>query len=175
MYRPVGAKTLNSTKTNGLNKPSQSDQTQRPTLAEQFRERREQNRRQTGQRMFIQIVACNDQALIGTTCACQAVDSSANGLQLVCSDNIPAGSQLDLWVDIASKPGKYFLTSEVLWSQRTENGSCNIGVLLQNAAATDIDKNGRFLHRLEQFLVKKVMGIVGHRQNVDHKITLCQH
>ncbi|MBV1877379.1 MAG: PilZ domain-containing protein [Pseudomonadales bacterium] len=130
---------MNHTKTNSLKNPSQSDQAQGTTLAGEFRDRREQNRRQTERRLFIQIVSCNDQSLIGTTCACQAVDSSPNGLQLVCSDNIPAGSQLDLWVDIASKPGKYFLTSEVLWSQRTENGRCNIGVLLQNAAATDID------------------------------------
>ena len=57
---------------------------------------------------------------------------------------IPKGSLLDLWVDVASRPGKFFLSGEVRWcrscDETDENGTALwvIGVQLKSGAATDI-------------------------------------
>ena len=54
------------------------------------------------------------------------------------------GALLDLWVDVSSRPGKFFLAGEVRWSRPTsevdESGTplWFVGVQLKSGAATDI-------------------------------------
>ncbi|MBQ74282.1 MAG: hypothetical protein CMQ20_04550 [Gammaproteobacteria bacterium] len=66
------------------------------------------------------------------------VNSSENGLKATCEQNIPAGCVIDLWVDDAAKPGKFFLSSKVRWSLEDASGAFSFGVELLDGAATDI-------------------------------------
>lgn len=103
-------------------------------------ERREAYRRDSSDRLFVQIVNCADNPdLVGTTVSCSAVDVSAGGLKVSADRFIPAGCELDLWIDIRSRPGKFFLSSDVRWSRQANgSGTCEFGVELHEGVATDI-------------------------------------
>jgi len=96
-------------------------------------------------RLFVQVVlSASDPELVGTTVSCTAINLSVGGIQFRTEAALPAGTLLDLWVDIRSRPGKFFLAGEVRWS-RPSNESDNeddhdwlIGVQLKAGAATDI-------------------------------------
>ena len=46
---------------------------------------------------------------------------------------------MDLWIDILSGPGKFFLTREVRWSRQINgDGPCEFGVELHEGVATNI-------------------------------------
>ncbi|MEM9621950.1 MAG: PilZ domain-containing protein [Pseudomonadota bacterium] len=96
-------------------------------------------------RLFTQVVLASDEPeLVGTTLSCTAVNMSVGGIQFRTNKAVPVGTLLDLWVDVSSRPGKFFLAGEVRWSRPTtetdENGSelHFIGVQLKSGAATDI-------------------------------------
>lgn len=95
-------------------------------------------------RLFTQVVlSSDDPELVGTTLSCTAVNLSVGGLQFRTSAPLPVGALLDLWVDISSRPGKFFLAGEVRWTRPGRpdadgNASWNIGVQLKSGAATDI-------------------------------------
>lgn len=112
---------------------------------DKFEDRRLYPRAQSTERLFVQIVACDDHDLIGTTVSCNALDVSASGLAIETGSNIPDGCRLDIWVDIASRPGKFFLSSDVVWSQTSSDGLCQLGVVLREGATTDIDE-WRYAH-----------------------------
>lgn len=103
-------------------------------------ERRRDARHDANERLFVQIVACKQSSLVGTTVSCQAIDISAGGLKIETGSNIPNGCRLDIWVDIVSRPGKFFLTSDVRWSRMTDEGLCLLGVELHEGATTDIEE-----------------------------------
>ena len=100
-------------------------------------ERRQDYRQLSMERLFVQIVACNDPELVGTTVSCNTFDVSARGLGIMSEREIPAGSRIDIWVDISSGPGKFFLTCDVRWSQDIDDGYY-AGVQLHDGSATDI-------------------------------------
>lgn len=100
-------------------------------------DKRRELRRSSNDRLFVQIVKSHDQELVGTTISCRALDVSAGGLRIQAATLIPAGCQLDLWVDNSAGPGKFFLSSEVRWA-RILDGGCEAGVELYDGAATDI-------------------------------------
>lgn len=100
-------------------------------------EKRRELRRSSNERLFVQIVGSQDEELVGTTISCRALDVSASGLRIQAAMLIPAGCQLDLWVDNSEGPGKFFLSSEVRWARIFEGG-CEAGVELYDGAATDI-------------------------------------
>lgn len=106
----------------------------------EFSEQRRETRKACNDRLFVQIVQCRDPDAVGTTLACRAVDSSANGLRVLADRSVPPGSIIDLWVDDSLKPGKFFLTSEVRWRTRAlhEDGFY-LGLALQDGAATDVE------------------------------------
>ncbi len=95
-------------------------------------------------RLFTQVVLSADQPeLVGTTLSCTAVNLSIGGIQFRTDSPVPTGSLLDLWVDVSSRPGKFFLAGEVRWSRPTEVGAPDdgqwfVGVQLKSGAATDI-------------------------------------
>lgn len=107
------------------------------TMNQPSHDKRREYRRRSNERLFVQIVRSDDQDLVGTTISCEALDVSANGLRIVTSTMIPAGSHLDLWVDNSAGPGKFFLSSEVRWARIGENGF-EAGVELHAGSATDI-------------------------------------
>jgi len=95
-------------------------------------------------RLFTQVVlAADDPELVGLTLSCTAVNMSMGGVQFKTTQPVPIGTLLDLWVDVASRPGKFFLAGEVRWSRPTsefdENGDelHFVGVQLKSGAATD--------------------------------------
>ena len=103
------------------------------------REKRREFRRNSNNRLFVQIVNSDDPDLVGTTISCATIDISASGLRIRTDSLIPASSQLDIWVDNNAGPGKFFLSSEVKWAKIREDGF-EVGVELHDGAATDIDQ-----------------------------------
>ncbi len=101
-------------------------------------DKRREYRQDSGAKAFVQIIASQDEALIGTTLSCLAYDISANGLRIEAGQEIPNGCQLDLWIDNAAGPGKFFLSSTVRWVKLVD-GQHQVGVELHEGAATDID------------------------------------
>lgn len=102
-------------------------------------------RLESDDRLFTQVVLSSaNPDLVGTTLSCTAVNLSVGGIQFRTSAAVPEGSLLDLWVDVSSRPGKFFLAGEVRWNRPT--GEVNdkgveewlIGVQLKSGAATDI-------------------------------------
>lgn len=94
-------------------------------------------------RLFTQVVLCSDHPdLVGTTLSCSAVNLSVGGIQFKTDAEVPTGSLLDLWVDVATRPGKFFLAGEVRWCRPTTDDAGNpewfVGVQLKSGAATDI-------------------------------------
>ena len=95
-------------------------------------------------RLFTQVVLSADEPdLVGTTLSCTAVNLSVGGIQFRTDAPVPTGSLLDLWVDVSSRPGKFFLAGEVRWSRPTDTGESDdgmwfVGVQLKSGAATDI-------------------------------------
>ncbi len=110
-----------------------------PVYKAQEHEHRSEFRRESNDRMFVQVVKSVDESLVGTTIACRALDVSAKGLKIASKELIPMGCTLDLWVDDSARPGKFFLSSEVRWVSQSENDDdYHVGVELVNGTATDI-------------------------------------
>jgi hypothetical protein len=99
---------------------------------------------ETNDRLFTQVVlAADDPDLVGTTVACSTVNTSVGGIQFKTQVALPIGALLDLWVEVASQAGKFFLTGEVRWTRpgasRTDGTPVwHMGVQLTPGAATDI-------------------------------------
>ncbi len=106
------------------------------------REKRSEIRKPSSERLFVQIVSCpDDPELVGTTVSCATLDVSVSGLKVKSYEFIPVGCQLDLWIDISTRHGKFFLTCDVRWTQQVdeEGDLYHFGVALHDAGATDID------------------------------------
>ena len=99
-------------------------------------------RLESDDRLFTQVVlSAESPDLVGTTLSCRAVNLSVGGIQFRTSAPVPPGSLLDLWVDVSSRPGKFFLAGEVRWSRPTGDELDDewfVGVQLKSGAATDI-------------------------------------
>lgn len=99
---------------------------------------------ESNDRLFTQVVlSADDPNLVGTTLACTAVNMSVGGIQFRTSAPVPIGALLDLWVDIPSRQGKFFLTGEVRWTRPGDLDADGlslwfVGVQLRSGAATDI-------------------------------------
>jgi len=102
-------------------------------------------RLESDDRLFTQVVlAADEPELVGATLSCTAVNMSLGGIQFKTIQSVPVGTLLDLWVDVSSRPGKFFLAGEVRWSRPTMEQDENgvelhfVGVQLKSGAATDI-------------------------------------
>ena len=107
----------------------------------QHDDKRMHPRLQSNDRLFAQVVLCAERPeLVGRTLSCRAINLSVGGIQFRTDHPVPAGSLLDLWVDVANRPGKFFLSGEVRWSRPTKGDDQDehfIGVQLKSGAATD--------------------------------------
>lgn len=114
----------------------------RPVLERRSRhtdDRRRESRFICRERLFVQVVLCPEQpALVGRTEAGRVVDVSARGIHFHCDLALPVDTLVDIWVDISSRPGKFFLSGKVRWSDEGVAGSRGIGVQLEEGPATDI-------------------------------------
>jgi Tfp pilus assembly protein PilZ len=110
----------------------------------QRHDKRMHPRLESDDRLFTQVVLSADQPdLVGTTLSCTAVNMSVGGIQFRTHTPLPVGALLDLWVDIASRPGKFFLAGEIRWTRPGEADEDGrpvwyVGVQLKSGAATDI-------------------------------------
>lgn len=100
-------------------------------------------RLESDDRLFTQVVlSADDPDLVGKTLSCTAINMSVGGIQFRANGPLPIGALLDLWVDISSRPGKFFLAGEVRWTRLAEPEDdepvWHIGVQLKSGAATDI-------------------------------------
>ncbi len=102
-------------------------------------EQRSELRQISGERLFVQITQASDKDLLGTTLSCKAVDASAHGIKFLVDDFVPVGCLIDLWVDDKARPGKFFLSGDVRWTQKVGHSSTMVGVRLQEGLATDIE------------------------------------
>jgi Tfp pilus assembly protein PilZ len=114
---------------------------QSPTPARPARSQhqRSESRHASNERLFIQVVDSSDPDLIGRTLSCYTFETSANGLRLATDTRIPITSRLDLWVNISTRPGKFFLAGEVRWVREEAGADFLVGVELQPGTATDIE------------------------------------
>ena len=88
--------------------------------ATQSEDKRLHPRLESDDRLFTQVVLSADKPdLVGTTLSCTAVNLSVGGIQFRTNAPVPNGALLDLWVDVCSRPGKFFLAGEVRWSLHT--------------------------------------------------------
>ncbi|MCC5872125.1 MAG: PilZ domain-containing protein [Gammaproteobacteria bacterium] len=114
----------------------------RPVLERRSRptsDRRKEPRFICRERLLAQVVLCPEQPqLVGRTEAGRVMDISASGIHFYCTVALPVDSLVDLWVDISSRPGKFFLSGKVRWSQASATASHGIGVELEEGPATDI-------------------------------------
>jgi hypothetical protein len=122
---------LNSARDRLRNRPSRSRD-----------DKRMHARIESDDRLFVQVVlSAADPDLVGTTVSCTAINLSVGGIQFRTDTVIPTGALLDLWVDIRSRPGKFFLAGEVRWTRPANDPDANgrdgwiIGVQLKSGAA----------------------------------------
>ena len=70
-------------------------------------------RLESDDRLFTQVVLAADEPdLVGATLSCTAVNMSMGGIQFKTTQAVPVGTLLDLWVDVSSRPGKFFLAGD---------------------------------------------------------------
>jgi len=114
----------------------------RPVLERRSRrteDRRRESRFICRERLFVQVVLCPEQpTLVGRTEAGRVVDVSAAGIHFYCELALPVETLVDIWVDVSSRPGKFFLSGKVRWSDASTTASHGIGVQLEEGPATDI-------------------------------------
>ena len=103
-----------------------------------FAEKRQRQRHAMHEQLFMQVVSSPDTELNGVTLSCFARETSVSGLAVQIDRPVAVGSQLDLWVNISTQPGKYFLSGTVRWIERQGSEGCQLGVELHASAATDI-------------------------------------
>lgn len=94
-------------------------------------ERRGDLRGAREERLFVKVVSSNDTANTDSLIISGATeDVSASGLSLLVSENIPAETQLELWVEIKGCPGKFLLTGLVRWCRpRADEFNCGIELI----------------------------------------------
>ena len=92
-------------------------------------------------RMFVQVIlSVEEPGLVGSTLSSNAVNISSGGLQFRVPSALPVGALLDVWIDVNSRPGKFFLSGEVRWCRPNEDGSSSVGLELRQGIATDFEE-----------------------------------
>ena len=117
----------------------QREGSRRTNVMGQTAERRIEERQPCQSRLFVQITACDEPDLVGTTFSCHTQDVSPGGLCITSEAYVPAGAKLDLWVENGLRPGKYFLTGDVRWVAPLDGSRCALGLELQESPTTDIE------------------------------------
>lgn len=126
----------------------------RPRTRSRSIDKRMHPRLDSNDRLFAQVVLSSENpAMVGLTLACRAVNFSLGGLQFTCAESLPPGTLLDLWIDAANRPGKFFLSGEVRWSRfhgvgAHDEQAWSIGVQLRASAATDYQLWRDYLSRV---------------------------
>lgn len=88
------------------------------------------------------IVSDDYPELAGQNIACESVNISADGLQVILKDHVPIGTTLDLWVSIPkSKQQAFHLVAQLCWIKPTRDESAYRGGLeLSETDQADLEK-----------------------------------
>jgi len=89
--------------------------------------------------IFVELLS-SDKHNPGTIVMCNSLDMSANGLQVVVDDEIPAGSIFRLCIDLKDAD-PIFLVAEVKWQRPDpDTDAYRIGFLIFESDDTDIER-----------------------------------
>lgn len=100
-------------------------------------ERRGDIRGAREERLFVKVLSANNTDNVDPLIISGATeDVSANGLSLMLSENIPAKTRLELWVEIKGCPGKFLLIGQVRWC-RPHGEEFNCGIELIDEGVSD--------------------------------------
>lgn len=80
-----------------------------------------------------------DADMVGMSLTCDAIDISAHGMQFSTNAELTAGTILNVTIGIGEPFAMYLLRGEVRWV-RTSGDEYLMGVLLQSAQDTDLDR-----------------------------------
>ncbi|MCK4707011.1 MAG: PilZ domain-containing protein [Gammaproteobacteria bacterium] len=70
------------------------------------------------------IVSDDYPELAGQNIACESINISADGIQILTKDHVPVGTVLDLWVSIPkSKQSTFHLKARICWIKLTKDES----------------------------------------------------
>lgn len=103
------------------------------------KDRRQHTRQPRDERVVVQIVSSTRDTLPpGTVVRCAAKDVSSQGIKIQLDQQLPEGFLLELWIEISSHAGKFFLAGEVKWCQELDEGKRYlIGVELKEGETED--------------------------------------
>jgi|AACY02.2.fsa_nt_gi hypothetical protein len=90
------------------------------------------------EKLFVQVILCDrEPELVGRTFSCRTTRASGEYVEFVSDRSLPIGALVDLWVDVAARPGKFFLSGRVRWTRPDGEARALVGIELQDGAATD--------------------------------------
>jgi hypothetical protein len=92
------------------------------------------------EKLFVQVILCGSRPdLVGRTWSCRTLETDAGHLVFQCAHALPEDALVDVWIDLASEPGKYFLSGRVRRCEADDRGEHRVDVELEDGAATDIE------------------------------------
>jgi len=78
-----------------------------------------------------------DESLLSKTILCETLDISEAGIQLKTADQLTVGLELELWIKIENRPGKFLLAGDITWVNILDKPtSYFVGVALKNKPHT---------------------------------------
>jgi hypothetical protein len=103
------------------------------------KDRRQHTRQPRDERVVVQIVSSTRDTLPpGTVVRCATKDVSSQGIKIQLDQQLPEGFLLELWIEISSHAGKFFLAGEVKWCQELDEDKLYlIGVELKEGETED--------------------------------------
>ncbi|MFW2374325.1 MAG: PilZ domain-containing protein [Gammaproteobacteria bacterium] len=107
-----------------------------------FNERRDSPRLMRDDRLFIQILAASEKPeLVGMILSCSTVDISRQGIRLGVDQEAPVNSEIELWIDVKGRAGKYFLNGFIKWCYELDSDSrpYELGIELNDKVLTDYE------------------------------------
>ena len=82
-----------------------------------------------------------DESLLSKTVLCETLDISEGGIQLKTAEELSIGLEIELWIKIANRPGKFLLSGQVTWVKIQEQDKCfSAGVVLREKAHTGLSQ-----------------------------------
>lgn len=92
------------------------------------------------EKLFVQVILCDrEPELVGSTFSCRTTRAGSSHVEFLSDRSLPIGALVDLWVDVATCPGKFFLSGRVRWTRASDDDGSVVGIELQDGAATDFD------------------------------------
>ena len=103
-------------------------------------DKRSEDRVSSAVRFLVHVHECDDDPdMVGVSLSCKAVDFSIHGIQFRTDKVIAPGSLVNVTIGIGNPFAMYLVRRGVQWVRDSE-GSHYMGVLLQDAAGTDLAK-----------------------------------